>query len=70
MTADNRRAPLAIAGGVLLLNSFVFLVVMFATRSTALWGPAAGCLVAGIPLLVLRRVGSKGTTGPADTRLG
>jgi len=45
--------PFTIAGAVLLLNSFVFLGITFSIRSSTLWGPAAACLIAGVPLLIV-----------------
>lgn len=53
MNSSNNWKPLTIAGAVLLLNSFVFLVITFSTQSSTLWGPAAACLIAGVPLLIV-----------------
>ena len=44
---------LSIAGAVLLLNSFVFLIITFSMQSSMLWGPAAACLISGVPLLTV-----------------
>jgi len=52
MNSRNNWKPLTIAGAVLLLNSFVFLVITFSIQSSTLWGAAAACLIAGVPLLI------------------
>lgn len=51
MNSSKSWKPLTVAGGVLLFNSFVFLVITFSMQSSILWGPGAGCLIAGVPLL-------------------
>ena len=53
MNSSRNWKPFTIAGVVLLLNSFVFLVITFSIQSSTLWGPAAACLIAGVPLLII-----------------
>lgn len=53
MNSANNWKPLTTAGAVLLLNSFVFLFITFSIQSSTLWGPTAGCLIAGVPLLIV-----------------
>lgn len=53
MSSSKYWKPLTIAGAVLLLNGFVFLVITFSMPSSVLWGPAVACLITGVPLLVV-----------------
>jgi hypothetical protein len=53
MSSSKYWKPLTIAGAVLLLNSFVFLVITVSMQSSMLWGPAAACLIAGVPILIV-----------------
>ncbi|KZN39748.1 hypothetical protein [Pseudoalteromonas luteoviolacea] len=53
MDSKKQWKSMSVVGAVLVANGVVFSIIALSLQSFSFWGPALGCVGAGIPLLVL-----------------
>ncbi|MCF2859495.1 hypothetical protein L1286_18575 [Pseudoalteromonas sp. SMS1] len=53
MDSIKQWKSMSVIGAVLIANGVVFSIIALSLQSFAFWGPALGCVGAGIPLLVI-----------------